>query len=168
MIYFDRETCEGVAAALRSALRPDGRLVLGAADALTVTAPVAAPAPRRPLGVEVAGGRTGGAADSTARACLEAGLAELEAGEAHRAIVTFRRALFLEPTLGLAAFALGRAHDAGGEPEAARRAYEQALRTLAADGETLDPLFGQIDLGDVAAACRTRILALGGTEPHRL
>jgi hypothetical protein len=46
------------------------------------------------------------------------------------------------------------------EDSAARRAYEQALRTLDPEDERHELLLQQIDLGDVAAACHARLAAL--------
>ncbi len=88
------------------------------------------------------------------------GLLELDAGDASAAIGSLRRALYADPRFGLAAFKLARAYDAVGDRPAARRCYEQALRTLADDDERHEELVGQVDLGDVAAACRSRLEAL--------
>ena len=88
------------------------------------------------------------------------GLAELEAGDAEAAVAALRRALYAEPQFGLAAFQLGRAYEALGNQVAARRAYEQALRTCDPDGDLHEPLLGQVDLGDVVHAARTRLDAL--------
>ena len=88
------------------------------------------------------------------------GLAELGLGDAGAAVSSLRRALYVDPTFGLAAFKLGRAQEEAGDPRAAARAYEQALRTL----EPSDPRHGlildQVDLGDVASACAIRLKAL--------
>jgi chemotaxis protein methyltransferase CheR len=89
------------------------------------------------------------------------GLVELEADDAANAAASLRRALYVDPTFGLAAFKLGRAHDALGDETAARRAYEQALRTLDPDDRRHELLLQQVDLGDVAGACRARLLTLG-------
>jgi hypothetical protein len=40
---------------------------------------------------------------------------------------------------------------------AARRAYEQALRTLDLADERHDHLLQQVDLEDIASACRARL-----------
>jgi len=88
---------------------------------------------------------------------LVRGIAELESGDPMSAVTSLRRALYIDPTFGLAAFKLGRAYDAAGDPRAARRAYEQALRTLEPEDERHLPILEQVDLGDVAAACRARI-----------
>jgi chemotaxis protein methyltransferase CheR len=88
------------------------------------------------------------------------GLVELRIGEPARAAASLRSALNVDPRFGLAAFKLGRAHDELGDPAAARRAYEQALRTLTAEDERHELLLQQVDLGDVAAACSARLAAL--------
>ena len=85
------------------------------------------------------------------------GLAELGLGEAAAAINSFRRALYLDPSFGLAAFELGRARDAQGDQKAARRSYEQALRTLDPEDERHRVILDQVDLADVVAACRARL-----------
>jgi len=85
------------------------------------------------------------------------GLVELEEGDAARAVHSFRRALYVDPAFGLAAFQLGRAYDVTGDRGAGRRAYEQALRTLTADEGRHERILAQVDLGDVAEACRTRL-----------
>ena len=88
------------------------------------------------------------------------GLAELEAGDATAAVSALRRALYSEPQFGLAAFQLGRAYESLGNRVAARRAYEQALRTCDPEGDLHEPLLGQVDLGDVVVAAKTRLDAL--------
>lgn len=90
------------------------------------------------------------------------GLVELEAGDARAATASLRRSLYLDPSFGLAAFELGRAYDASGESGAARRAYEQALRTLDPEDERHRSILDQVDLADVAAACAARLQ--GGVE----
>jgi chemotaxis protein methyltransferase CheR len=91
---------------------------------------------------------------------LVRGLIELDLGQTEEAIMSLRRALYLDPTLGLAAFELARAYEASGDREAAMRSYERALRTL----DSLDPrheqLLGHIDLAGVAAACEARLATL--------
>jgi chemotaxis protein methyltransferase CheR len=95
-----------------------------------------------------------------ADAYLVRGVTELAAGLPARAIESLRRALYLDPELTLAAFKLGRAHDALGQRDAARRAYERALDSLDPLDTRHRHLLDQIDMGDVAAACRLRIQAL--------
>jgi chemotaxis protein methyltransferase CheR len=85
------------------------------------------------------------------------GLAALEAGLPGLAVGALRRALYLDTRFGLAAFTLGRAYDALGDRAAARRAYERALRTLDPDNDSHEPLLQQVDIGDIAVACRARL-----------
>jgi tetratricopeptide (TPR) repeat protein len=89
------------------------------------------------------------------------GLLALEAGEPAQARDALRRALAADPTFGLAAFTLGRAYDALGDGRAARRSYQQALGTLDPGDGRHEALLQQIDVGDIAAACRARL------EGHR-
>jgi chemotaxis protein methyltransferase CheR len=172
LIYFDIETAGGVIASLEAALAPGGTLLLGAADALcrgaarlSITAgPAVAPrnarVPRlRPRSVAPLGKAAPDADPPEAQAHFLAGLADLEAGNPQSAIAALRRALYAEPRLGLAAFQLGRAYESLGNRSAARRAYEQALRTLEPDDDLHESLLGQVDLDDVTAAARTRLEA---------
>ena len=85
------------------------------------------------------------------------GLIVLEAGDPARAAAALRRALYTDPRFAVAAFTLGRAYDALGDAPAARRAYEQALRTLDPEDQRHERLLQQIDIGDIAAACRARL-----------
>ena len=174
LIYFDNETVERAIDGLERALRPDGMLILGSADTLCGTVrrleqigaePAAArpsklsvvPTLRRPLG-RPAEPAVADALD--AEACFLKGLGALEAGDSAAATVALRRALYVDPTFALAAFILGRAHEAASESVAARRAYEQALRTIDLDDERHDHLLEQVHLEDVATACRVRLGAL--------
>jgi len=223
LIYFDLPSVQQVLRSLETALRPEGRLILGAADRLTGTAADfgrAAPpaverrrrrAPkrslRRPLGLELVATAPVGlgeergedvdmpaprrrAQDRIEDALIAAdegdldgaieiveallagnpmladghfirGLVELESGDARAAAASLRRSLYLDPSFGLAAFELGRAHDASGDGTAARRAYEQALRTLDPADERHQAILDQVDLGDVAAACTARLRSDG-------
>jgi chemotaxis protein methyltransferase CheR len=95
-----------------------------------------------------------------ANAYFVRGLAELGIGHADAAVASLRRALYIDPTFGLAAFKLGRAHEEIGDRAAAARAYEQALRTLDEDDGRHESILDQVDLGDVAAACAIRLKAL--------
>ena len=88
------------------------------------------------------------------------GLVSLESGRPAAAAAALRRALYADPGFGLAAFTLGRAYDALGDAAAARRSYEVALRTLDPDDDRHGPLLQQVDIGDIAAACRARLAAL--------
>ena len=212
LIYFAERTANTVIESLQRSLRPDGMLVLGAADALQRSAGQHVPRPghsaaavltsgrvqprgHRPRGSRQPGGGGQRAAwrerpDSRERrlaAALEAadsgdrdgalahvaslladdpadadahfidGLVALEAGRPAEAAAALRRALFADASFGLAAFTLGRAYDALGDTLAARRSYELALRTLDPDDDRHGHMLQQIDLGDVAVACRVRL-----------
>jgi chemotaxis protein methyltransferase CheR len=85
------------------------------------------------------------------------GLVTLEAGEPAKAAAALRRALYTDGTFALAAFTLGRSYDALGDMPAARRAYEQALRTLDPEDHRHELILQQVDIGDIAAACRARL-----------
>ncbi len=85
------------------------------------------------------------------------GLVALEAGKPATAAVALRRALYTDSAFALAAFTLGRAYDTLGDTTAARRAYQQALRTLNPDDSRHELLLQQVDIGDIAAACRARL-----------
>jgi chemotaxis protein methyltransferase CheR len=175
LIYFDGATVEHVIGLLERALAPGGTLLLGAADRLcgaaTRIAPPADPpapregrAPRRPVReLRAPLGREPAAepdAPLDARAYFLRGLAELSEGDPGGAVGSLRRALYVDPSFGLAAFQLGRAHEEEGDRGAARRAYEQALRTLDPDDPRYRDMLDQVDLGDVAAACALRLGAL--------
>jgi chemotaxis protein methyltransferase CheR len=85
------------------------------------------------------------------------GLVALEAGEPATARDALRQALVADPAFSIAAFTLGRAYDALGDEMAARRAYLQALRTLDPNDRRHESLLQQVDLNDIAAACRARL-----------
>jgi Flp pilus assembly protein TadD len=89
------------------------------------------------------------------------GLILLERGDPAGAARALRRALHYDPSLGLAAFTLGRACDRLGDPDAARSAYQHALRVLDPADQRHELILQQIDVRDIAAACRAR---LGGTS----
>ena len=193
LIYFEAPVAQHVLELLDMSLRPGGRLLIGAADALQRTVRIAPasdkaghdpkaakPAARRPLGRQparaqrladalAAAGR-GDRAEALAQIApllfsdpLDAdaqfahGLIMLEGGNPGQAAAAFRRALYVDPGFTLAAFTLGCAYDALGNPRAARRAYEQALRMLRPDDDRHDALLQQVDIGDVATACRARL-----------
>lgn len=88
------------------------------------------------------------------------GVAQLGGGDGPAAAASLRRALYVDPGFALAAFQLGRAYDLLGDEPAARRAYEQALRTLSPDHERQQRLVAGVDLADVASACGARLAAL--------
>jgi tetratricopeptide (TPR) repeat protein len=92
------------------------------------------------------------------------GLAELGLGDAQAAAASLRRALYVDPQFGLAAFQLGRALEACEERAAAARAYGQGLNTL--NGESNErhaAILERVDVGDIAAACVMRRSALTRT-----
>jgi chemotaxis methyl-accepting protein methylase len=182
-IYFDTETCSRVLAALERALAPGGELVLGAADALCRTSPGLTRIADRPIAVPKRGRkRTKPRAPTAtnsgihrparprplsavpppadARALFERGMLELEAGNPQDAIASLRQALYVDPGFGLAAFKLARAYEAAGDRVAAKRSYEQALRTLGEEHDRYESILGQVDVLDVAAVCHARLAAL--------
>jgi chemotaxis protein methyltransferase CheR len=85
------------------------------------------------------------------------GLVALEAGSPEHAAAALRRALFADPRFALAAFTLGRAYDVLGDTLAARRSYQLALRTLDPADDRHRQMLQQVDIGDIAAACRVRL-----------
>jgi chemotaxis protein methyltransferase CheR len=97
-----------------------------------------------------------------ANAYFVRGLAELGMDDPDAAAASLRRALYVDPAFGLAAFQLGRAHERRGDGAAAARAYEQALHTLEPGDGRHDAILDQVDLGDVASACAMRLKALRG------
>jgi tetratricopeptide (TPR) repeat protein len=88
------------------------------------------------------------------------GLAQLEAGDAEAAAAALRCALYADAAFGLAAYMLGRAHEARGDLRAAGRAYEQAVRTLGTEDDRNRSLLGQVEPADVEAAARARLAVL--------
>ncbi len=89
------------------------------------------------------------------------GLVALEAGQPAQARDALRQALVADPAFCLAAFTLGRAYDALGDGPAARRAYQQALRTLDPNDHRHEPMLQQVNLADIAAACHARLAVDG-------
>jgi chemotaxis protein methyltransferase CheR len=189
LIYFDAETVARVLASFDRALAHSGTLVLGAADVLCASAcrlvqnPVPAPYRparepkhqlRRPLGrlpapelrssedVIAHASRLIAHDALDASAHFQRGLAQLESDDPAGAVNSLRRALYADPHFGLAAFKLGGAYEALGDLAAARRAYEQALRTLEPH-ERHEPFLAQIELADVASAAQRRLDALAAT-----
>jgi hypothetical protein len=79
-----------------------------------------------------------------------------------------RRALYIDPNFGLAAFKLACAHDALGEVEPARRAYERTLRTFDHCGAEQTARSDRLDLLDMTAACNTRLRALSAAGPTQV
>jgi chemotaxis protein methyltransferase CheR len=192
LIYFEEWQAARVIEALRQALRPGGLLLLGAADALQLTTastlvPGSGRRYRRPLrpdpvrpreerlaaALQAAGQGDRDAALAQVESLLSEdpldadahfvrGLVALEAGEPARAVAALRRALYADATFALAAFTIGRAYDALGDATAACRAFEQALRTLDPEDHRHESILRQVDLGDIAAACRARLASQPG------
>ena len=90
------------------------------------------------------------------------GVAEFAREDARAAVEPLRRALFINPNFGLAAFKLACAHDALGELGSARRAYERTLRILDHCAAEQTARSDQLDLFDMADACHTRLQELSG------
>jgi tetratricopeptide (TPR) repeat protein len=88
------------------------------------------------------------------------GLAELGLDATDAAVNSLRRALYVDPGFGLAAFQLARAHERRGDRAAAARAYDQALRTLDPEDTRHAEILDHVDLGDIAAACALRATEL--------
>jgi chemotaxis methyl-accepting protein methylase len=88
------------------------------------------------------------------------GVAEFAREDARAAVEPLRRALFINPNFGLAAFKLACAHDSLGELGSARRAYERTLRILDHCAAEQTARSDQLDLFDMAAACHTRLQEL--------
>jgi chemotaxis protein methyltransferase CheR len=85
------------------------------------------------------------------------GLVLLESGEPAAAVAALRRALYADTGFALAAFTLGRAFDALGEPVPARRAYERALRAPGPASGQYELTLRQVGVRDIAAACRAQL-----------
>ncbi len=170
LIYFDADAARRTVTALRRALRPGGRLVLGAADRLAIppepraSAPITARMthPRAATAKAAAAGAVSQAVETPPPDSLDPephfahGVAMQASGDIPGAVGSLRRAIYLAPDFARAAFALGGAHEAIGDTIAARRAYQQALWALRPDGPP-QLLLGNSEAYDVAAACRTRI-----------
>jgi chemotaxis methyl-accepting protein methylase len=93
------------------------------------------------------------------------GLAELGLGDTDAAVSSLRRALYVDPSFGLAAFKLARAQELRGDRAAAARAYEQALHTLDPEDSRHDAILDQVDLADIAIACGLSIRRLREESP---
>jgi chemotaxis protein methyltransferase CheR len=213
LIYFGTDTAERVVGSLESALQPEGRLVLGAADRLLGSArrlteisraapePVRAARPRRQARRRRAAGHGPAPAPAGPRPTLEdalraadrgdyelairsargvladdplsaeanyvRGVSELAIDDPEAAVLSLRRALYIDPSRALASFQLARAHERCGNAAAARRSYAQTLRTLAGDEDGAADLLASGDAGDIAATCRARLAALGGVSLGR-
>jgi chemotaxis protein methyltransferase CheR len=90
------------------------------------------------------------------------GVSELALDDPGAAVRSLRRALYIDPSFVLAAFQLARGHELHGDMQAARRSYAQTLRLLAREEARSRTSLEGADAGEIAAACRTRLGALGG------
>jgi chemotaxis protein methyltransferase CheR len=182
LIYFDLETAARTAVRLRAALVTGGVMVLGASDRLTLPRPVRStgsrPAPPLvdapdPLAQALADADAGcfAAALTRIQPVLDAdplnpvalflhGLVLHAQGDPAAALDPLRRAVYLDPSFGRAAFELGRAQDALGNRPAAHRAYRQALEELG-DREPEHLVLGPINDG-LRDACRLALAASAG------
>jgi len=88
------------------------------------------------------------------------GTVELARDRPQEAVESLRRALYLDPGLAMAAFKLGRAHDALGRGAPARRAYAQALRALEAAVPDGADISDELEVADMKVACCARLEAL--------
>lgn len=193
LIYLEPAAVAFAVGTLGRALAPTGRLILGASDRLSTRekaeAAIRDPAPAPPPPPRVAAPTVeralrladeGALADAASMAegllradpmnvvaRFVAATARLACGEPAVAVGHLRSALYADPGFGLAAFQLGRAYDALDDAPAAERAYRQALRSLDAADERTSMLLRQVDLGDVAAACRARLADLRPTLSER-
>jgi chemotaxis protein methyltransferase CheR len=163
LIYFPPETTARVIAALEGALHEDGMLLLGSADTLCGTTsrlaalPAAPPRPRPRRRPRRAAKPAPAPALPDPAALYGGALSALAREDPAAAVEPLRRALYLDPTFALAAFQLACVYDRLGDAGAARRLFRQTLRTLYPDDERYGPLVGQVDVGDIAAACRARL-----------
>ena len=164
LIYFSPETTAQVIGALERSLAPNGRLVLGAADTLCGTTsrlaeltPAPVRRPRRPPERRPRPAARLVAAPEDPADLFAGAVSLLERGDPATAVDPLRRALYLDPTFALAAFQLACVYDRIGDTPAAMRLYGQTLRTLDPDDERYTHVMGQVDVGDIAAACRARL-----------
>jgi chemotaxis protein methyltransferase CheR len=88
------------------------------------------------------------------------GVAELARENARGALEPLRRALYIDPNFGLAAFKLACAHDTLGDVVPAQRAYERTLRILDHCAREPTTRSGRSDLLDIAGACHNRLRTL--------
>jgi tetratricopeptide (TPR) repeat protein len=95
-----------------------------------------------------------------AEAYFVRGTTEIARHDPGSAVDSLRRALYIDPTFGLAAFQLARAHELRGDRAAARRAYSQALRTLEAAGDRHPILLAGVDVGELTAVCRRALASV--------
>lgn len=141
LIYFGPDTVERVVASLESALRPEGQLILGAADRLSSSArllsaiadgetkPSAAvrPRARRGLPRRRAASRAPAPASPPPLATVEDALKAADRGDYEAAIESARAVLAKEPLSAEANYVRGVSELASGDPGAAARSFRRAL-----------------------------------------
>ena len=149
LIYFDGETVDRVIDGLGARCDRAGTLILGSADVLCGTA-AAAPCPLQPIPgparahaaphaaprADRPPGRRGGRSCPTPRAVSCTRSSSSRAASRSSAAESLRYVLYLDPTFGLAAFALGRATrrpaTGGGAPRVRAGAPDRSTRATAA------------------------------------
>lgn len=98
--------------------------------------------------------------------CVEArlylALAAMQAKQLDEARTELTRALFLEPTLAIGHYLLGQVHERRDEPEAARRAYRNAVQQRRAPHHDLIGHFPDLPRSNeaIAQAAQYRLAAL--------
>jgi chemotaxis methyl-accepting protein methylase len=161
LIYFEPATVARVVTTLEGMLHPAGHLILGSADALCATADRAARTPvaqEPPPALPRQPRRRPSEPATTSEELFGRATLELGSGQAAAATETLAQALSMDPSFGLAAFQLARAHEACGNRRAARREYVRALRLLERHGAGRhERLLAQLDVADVVAACQARL-----------
>ncbi|MEW6432454.1 MAG: CheR family methyltransferase [Myxococcota bacterium] len=101
--------------------------------------------------------------------CVEArlylALAAMQAKQLDEARAELTRALFLEPTLAIGYYLLGQVHERRNEPEAARRAYRNAVQQRRAPHHDLIGHFPDLPRSNeaIAQAAQYRLAALSET-----
>jgi tetratricopeptide (TPR) repeat protein len=176
LIYFEAPVAEGVLERLNQALRPDGKLLLGAADALQRTVRITAPersGPRSPAsppgGRRAADPRGHGPAPSrasTGRGRLAAALAAAGKGDRDTALAEVQSLLTRNPLDADAQFVYGLVALEAGGPARAAAAFRRALYTDPAFALAAFTLGCAHDaLGDKAAARRAYEQALRVLDP---
>ena len=152
LIYFDRPTVARVAASLAEAVRPGGRLILGAADRIsgpTAAVAVSARPPARPVRPRTPARRPAVPTGNP----LEAALVAADAGRLDAATELIGQVLAEDPLNATAHFILGVAELGAGDANASVRSLRRALY--------VDPDFGlaAFKLGRAQEACGDAIAA---------
>ncbi len=170
LIYFDEADVTRTIAGLERALAPGGRLVLGAADRLSVGAATMAAAatveaaarrdPRRRPPHRRRPAPPPGVSPQTPDPELDADVALLlgraarARGDDGEAVHWLRRTLYLAPERAVAGLELALAYAATGDADAERRALWAALRAAQAQGGPAND--------ELVAECRARLADLEG------